>query len=132
MSVVLIATWHPGLQGERVCSHHGKERAQPLGLTDSLPHLGPPPLGPRHLGPANLALVSHAIAALSTGQLGKDQYPTVFLSLQFSPPVLGLSNVPVTVCFSIVKSRSWSLMSLSISICVSQAFRVSLLLPMDL
>ena len=72
VSVILTATCHPGLQGERVCSHHGKERAQPLGLTDSLPHLGPPPLGPCQLGAANLALVSHAIAALSTGHLGKD------------------------------------------------------------
>ena len=97
MSVILTATCHPGLQGERVCPHHGKERAQPLGLTDSLLHLGPPPLGPRHLGPANLALFSHATAALSTGLLGKDQYPTVFLSPQSAPPVLGLSNLPVTV-----------------------------------
>ena len=72
MSVILTATCHPSLQGERVCSHHGKERAQPLGLTDSLPHLGLPPLGPCQLGAANLALVSHAIAALSTGHLGKD------------------------------------------------------------
>ena len=78
MSVILTATCHPSLQGERVCSHHGKERAQPLGLTDSLPHLGPPPLGPCHLDPANLALVSRATAGLSTGQLGKDQHPTVF------------------------------------------------------
>ena len=45
----------------------GKERAQPLSLTDYLPHLGP-----HSLGPANLALVSPATAVLSTGLLGKD------------------------------------------------------------
>ena len=44
VSVILTATCHPGLQGEGVCSHHGKERAQPLGLTNSLPHLGPLPV----------------------------------------------------------------------------------------
>ena len=44
VSVILTATCRPGLQGERVYPHHGKERAQPSGLTDSLPQLDPPPL----------------------------------------------------------------------------------------
>ena len=46
VSILFTMACHPALQGQRVWPHRGKERAQALDLTNSLPHRGPPPLGP--------------------------------------------------------------------------------------
>ena len=72
VSIIFTPTCHPTLQGERVCPPPW-QRAQPLDLTDSLPHLGPPPLSR-----ANLALFSPTRPVPSTGLLGKDQYPPFY------------------------------------------------------
>ena len=84
VSILFTSTCHPALQGERVCPPPW-QRAQPLGLTASFSHLGPPPLSP-----ANLALFSLLRPAPSTGLLGKDQYPPFYFSPktmnEFKPP----------------------------------------------
>ena len=72
VSIIFTPTCHPALQGERVCLLRWQS-AQPLGLTDSLPYLGPPPLSP-----ANLALFPPPRPAPSTGLLGKEQYPPFY------------------------------------------------------
>ena len=73
VSIAFMPACHPGLQGQRAYSHRGKDRTQPLHLTDTLPHRGPP-----SLGPASLVLVSPATAALSIGLLGKDSIQFFF------------------------------------------------------
>ena len=78
-----MPSWPAGSEG---LTPPGKERAQPLSLTDSLPHLGTPPLGP-----ANLALVSPETAALSTGLLGRDNILFFF----FNPKTVDAAKPPV-------------------------------------
>ena len=86
VSIAFMPACHPGLQGQRAYSHRGKDRTQPLHLTDTLPHRGPP-----SLGPASLVLVSPATAALSIGLLGKDSIQFFFFNLKTvnaaKPPV---------------------------------------------